>query len=201
MRKVILASGNKGKLQELQDILVDLPFDLIPQPKTKEYDIEETGTTFIENAIIKARHAAQLSGLPAIADDSGLVIDALMGEPGIKTARYAGVDCSPQDNMDLILKKLKPFDDKKQRTATFVCALVYMRSASDPLPVIAVGQWHGAITREKHGIAGFGYDPVFWDFKHKMTAAQMPKSLKTKLSHRGKACRKLQMKLSKLWDK
>jgi len=103
--------------------------------------------------------------------------------------------------MDLILKKLKPFDDKKQRTATFVCALVYMRRANDPLPVIAVGQWHGAITRELHGDAGFGYDPVFWDFKYKMTAAQMPKALKTKLSHRGKACGKLQEKLAKIWDK
>lgn len=201
MRKVILASGNRGKLKELQEILYDLPFELIPQPNTKEYDVEESGTTFIENAIIKARHAAQLSGLPAIADDSGLVIAALNGEPGIKTARYAGVGCSPQDNMDLILKKLKSFDDKKQRAATFVCALVYMRSAKDPLPVIAVGQWHGAITREKQGDAGFGYDPVFWDYQHEMTAAQMPKALKTQLSHRGKACRKLQKNLSKVWDK
>lgn len=201
MRKVLLASGNKGKLLELQEILSELPFELIPQPRTAEYDVEETGTTFIENAIIKARHACALSGLPAIADDSGLVIESLNGEPGIKTARYAGVDCSPQDNMDLILKKLKPFDDKQQRKATFVCALVYMRNASDPLPIISIGQWHGAITREKHGEAGFGYDPVFWDFDNEMTAAQMPKALKTRLSHRGKACRKLQEKLIKLWDK
>ena len=201
MNKVILASGNKGKLKELQDILGHLPFELAPQPKTSKYEVEETGTTFIENAIIKARHASTLSGLPSIADDSGLVIGALNGEPGIKTARYAGVDCSPQDNMDLILKKLKPYDQKEQRKATFVCALVYMRSANDPLPVIAVGQWHGAITREKHGDEGFGYDPVFWDFKYKMTAAQMSKKLKTKLSHRGKACRKLENKLTKLWEK
>jgi len=201
MNKVILASGNSGKLKELQEILNDFPFELVPQPKTNEYEVEETGTTFIENAIIKARHAAQLSGLPAIADDSGLVIEALNGEPGIKTARYAGVDCSPQDNMDLILNKLKPFDDKELRAATFVCALVYMRNAEDPLPVIAVGQWQGAITREKHGDAGFGYDPVFWDYHHKMTAAQMPKTLKTQLSHRGKACRRLQKKLAKIWDK
>ncbi len=198
MNKVILASGNTGKLKELQDILSDLPFELVPQPKTHEYEVEETGTTFIENAIIKARHASALSGLPAIADDSGLVIEALNGEPGIKTARYAGVGCSTQENMDLILKRLKPYDKKQQRKATFVCALVYMRSASDPLPVIAVGQWHGAITREKHGDAGFGYDPVFWDFDYKMTSAQMPKTLKTKLSHRGKACRKLLQKLKRV---
>lgn len=201
MNKVILASGNVGKLRELQEILCDLPFELVPQPKTVEYEVEETGTTFIENAIIKARHASALSGLPAIADDSGLVIESLNGEPGIKTARYAGVGCSQQDNMDLILKKLKSFDDKQQRKAIFVCALVYMRSASDPLPVISVGQWHGAIAREKHGDAGFGYDPVFWDFEHEMTAAQMSKELKTQLSHRGKACRKLEKKLSRLWDK
>jgi len=198
MTKVILASGNLGKLKELQEILADLPFILTAQPKTVEYDVEETGTTFIENAIIKARHAALLSGLPAIADDSGLVIDALNGEPGIKTARYAGSDCTPQDNMDLILKKLNPFNDKQQRKATFVCALAYLRSANDPLPVIAIGKWHGAITREKHGNKGFGYDPVFWDFKHKMTAAQMPKELKIKLSHRGKACKKLKKKLKNL---
>ncbi len=197
MAKVILASGNQGKLQELQEILSDLPFELIAQPKTCEYEVAETGTTFIENAIIKARHAAHLSGLPAIADDSGLVIEALNGEPGIKTARYAGANCTPQDNMDLILKKLEPFSQKQQRKATFICALVYLRNANDPLPIIAIGQWHGAITREKHGEKGFGYDPVFWDFKHKMTAAQMPKTLKTKLSHRGKACRKLERKLKK----
>ena len=201
MDKVILASGNQGKLQELQNILSDFAIELIPQPNTPEYEVEETGTTFIENAIIKARHACALSGLPAIADDSGLVIEALNGEPGVKTARYAGVGCSSQDNMDLILKKLKPFDDKQQRKATFVCALVYMRSEKDPLPIIAVGQWHGAITREKHGEKGFGYDPVFWDFKHKMTAAQMPKELKTKLSHRGQACKKLKQLLSKDWSK
>jgi len=200
MDKVILASGNRGKLLELQDILADLPFDLLPQPQTKEYEVEETGTTFIENAIIKARHAAQLSGLPAIADDSGLVIGSLNGEPGIKTARYAGRGCTPQDNMDLILKKLQSYDTKEQRKATFVCALVYMRNAEDPLPVIAVGQWHGAITRQKHGCAGFGYDPVFWDFEHKMTAAQMNKSLKTQLSHRGKACRKLEKKLMRVFS-
>jgi len=201
MKKIILASGNKGKLKELQTILADLKVELSPQPRTSDYEVEETGTTFVENAIIKARHASALSGLPAIADDSGLVIEALNGEPGVKTARYAGIDCSAQDNMDLILEKLKPFDDKNQRKATFVCALVYMRSANDPLPIIAVGQWHGAITREKHGYKGFGYDPVFWDFKHKKTAAQMPKDLKTKLSHRGQACELLKKQLDNLWSK
>ena len=195
MNKVILASGNNGKLQELREILDDLPFELVAQPKTLEFEVEETGTTFIENAIIKARHAARLSGLPAIADDSGLMIEALNGEPGINTARYAGINCNSQENMDLILKNLLPFKEKNKRKATFVCALVYMQSDKDSLPIIAVGQWHGAITRKKHGDTGFGYDPIFWDFKYKMTAAQMPNKLKTKLSHRGKACRKLEIKL------
>lgn len=201
MQKVILASGNKGKLLELKEILADLPFELIPQPASVDYSVEETGTTFIENAIIKARHAACLSGMPAIADDSGLIIESLDGKPGIKTARFAGEESTSQENIDLILEKLKPYNDKTQRKATFVSALVYMRSCDDPLPIIAVGEWHGAITRKKHGNAGFGYDPVFWNFEHKMTAAQMPKSLKTKLSHRGQACKILKSKLSKLWLK
>ena len=201
MNKVILASGNKGKLQELQSILADFAIELIPQPKTPEYEVEETGTTFIENAIIKARHACALSGLPSIADDSGLVVKALGGEPGVKTARYAGVGCNSQDNMDLILENLKDYKEIEQRKATFVCALVFMQSEFDPLPVISVGQWHGAITRKPIGEKGFGYDPLFWDFKHEMTAAQMPKDLKTKLSHRGQACEKLKNKLTLLWNK
>lgn len=198
MLKVILASGNQGKLKELQSILVDLDVELIAQPKTSEYDVEETGTTFVENAIIKARHACALSGLPAIADDSGLVIDALDGEPGVKTARYAGVDCDSQDNMELVLTNLTQYKSLEQRRATFVCALVYMRSARDPLPIIAVGQWHGAMALEKSGAKGFGYDPLFWDFKNQMTSAQMPRELKAQLSHRGQACRKLLEKLRKV---
>lgn len=201
MKKIILASGNKGKLKELQTILADLKVELSPQPRTSEYDVEETGTTFVENAIIKARHASALSGLPCIADDSGLVVDALGGAPGVKTARYAGVGCDSQDNMELILCNLSEYKDLEKRRATFVCALVYMRSANDPLPVIAVGQWHGAIAIEKSGIKGFGYDPLFWDFDNQMTAAQMPKKLKTELSHRGQACAMLKSQLDYLWSK
>lgn len=201
MRKIILASGNEGKLKELQSILVGLNVDLLPQPKTKEYEVEETGTTFIENAIIKARHACMLSGLPSIADDSGLVVDALDGQPGVHTARYAGANCNQVDNMELILKNLLPFKNIEQRRATFICALVFMQSEVDPLPIIAVGQWHGAIVKKPIGLGGFGYDPIFWDFKNKMTAAQMTKGLKTKLSHRGQACNKLKTKLNLLWHK
>jgi XTP/dITP diphosphohydrolase len=195
MSKIILASGNKGKLVELQSILADLNVDLQPQPSTSEYDVEETGTTFVENAIIKARHASAISGLPSIADDSGLVVNALNGAPGVRTARYAGAGCSSQDNMDLILNNLSKYIDLKQRCATFVCALVYMRSANDPLPIIAVGEWHGAIALEKSGVDGFGYDPLFWDFENKITAAEMSSQLKTELSHRGQACRLLKKQL------
>ncbi|MCB1586004.1 MAG: RdgB/HAM1 family non-canonical purine NTP pyrophosphatase [Xanthomonadales bacterium] len=196
MKKVILASGNKGKLSELQSYLTRLNIELVPQPKTAEYDVEETGTTFVENAIIKARHAAKLSGLPAIADDSGLMIDALDFQPGVYTARYAGVGCSSQDNIDLILKNLKSYPDLEKRKATFICVLVYMESAIDPLPVVSLGTWRGAIYPKMMGEGGFGYDPIFWDFKHQMTAAQMSKELKSELSHRGEACRKLLDKLS-----
>ena len=195
MNKIILASGNKGKLKELQNILADLNVELLPQPGTSEYDVEETGTTFIENAIIKARHASALSGLPSIADDSGLVVNALSGAPGVRTARYAGVGCSSQDNMDLILNNLSAYTSLEQRRATFVCALVYMRSANDPLPIIAVGQWHGAIALKKSGVDGFGYDPLFWDFENKMTAAEMPCQLKAQMSHRGQACHLLKQQL------
>ena len=198
LRKVLLASGNKGKLNELQSILADLQVELLAQPQTAEYDVEETGTTFVENAIIKARHTCALSGLPCIADDSGLVVDVLGGEPGVKTARYAGVGCDSNDNMQLILSNLSEYKHLEQRRATFVCALVYMRSAKDPLPIIAIGQWHGAIALEKTGVEGFGYDPLFWDFEHQMTSAQMSKELKSQLSHRGQACRKLLERLRKV---
>jgi XTP/dITP diphosphohydrolase len=195
MSKIILASGNKGKLIELQSILADLNVDLQPQPDTADYEVEETGTTFVENAIIKARHASALSGLPSIADDSGLVVNALDGAPGVRTARYAGAECSSQDNMELILTNLSIFKNLEQRRATFVCALVYMRSANDPLPIIAVGQWHGAIALEKSGVEGFGYDPLFWDFENKITAAEMPSQLKAQLSHRGQACHLLKQQM------
>jgi XTP/dITP diphosphohydrolase len=198
MSKIILASGNKGKLSELQSILADLNLDLQPQPNTADYEVEETGTTFIENAIIKARHASELSGLPSIADDSGLVVAALNGAPGVKTGRYAGSDCNSIDNMELLLANLSEFKTLEQRRATFVCALVYMRSANDPLPIIAVGQWHGAIVLEKSGAEGFGYDPLFWDFDNKITAAEMSSQLKAQLSHRGQACKLLKQELASI---
>jgi XTP/dITP diphosphohydrolase len=197
-KRVILASGNKGKLLELQAILGDLSMELIPQPQTNEYEVEETGTTFVENAIIKARHASRLSGLPSIADDSGLIVERLLGMPGVNTARYAGSNCSSSDNIKLLLKNLAPHTELKHRVATFICVLVYLKSANDPLPVIAIGQWQGAIATATSGEDGFGYDPVFWDFESGMTAAQMTKQQKSQCSHRGKACRLLKQKLNQL---
>ena len=201
IQKVILASGNQGKLLELQETLKDLPFELTPQPDTPKYDVEETGTTFVENAIIKARNASMLSGMPAIADDSGLIIYALGGEPGVKTARYAGSGCSSQENMDLVLSRLQQYKELEQRRATFICVLVYLRCATDPLPVIVTGQWSGAIAQKKHGEDGFGYDPLFWDFTQNMTSAQMSRQQKARLSHRGQACKKLKIELQSLWGK
>ena len=197
-RTIVLASGNQGKLQELKTILADLQVNLIPQADTSAYQVEETGTTFVENAIIKARHASSVSGLPVIADDSGLVVAKLGGEPGVNTARYAGIDSDSTNNMEKLLDKLSELPTLQHRVASFVCVLVYMRSATDPLPVIAMGQWHGAIAHEPRGEGGFGYDPVFWDFSHKMTAAQMSGDLKASLSHRGKAGQILKEKLKNL---
>ena len=181
MNKVLLASGNQGKLVELQQLFKGLNIELLPQPKDNSYFVEETGSTFVENAIIKARHASALSGLPAIADDSGLIIDALHGEPGVKTARYAGEDSDSEENMALVLNKLKSFETLESRSAQFVCVLVYIRSALDPLPLISIGQWHGAICQEKQGGHGFGYDPIFWSFEENKTAAIMELSAKQKI--------------------
>ncbi len=196
----MLASGNQGKLQELQKMLRDLNIEVIAQPTEKIYDVEETGSTFVENAIIKARHACAISGLPCIADDSGLIVDALAGAPGVRTARYAGETADSSANMNLLLKNLHSFDRQSQRTAQFVCVLVFMRHEDDPLPIIASAQWHGFISNDKCGENGFGYDPVFWDEKYQMTAAQMSAEQKEHLSHRAQACQSLKKQLRVLWN-
>ena len=200
MNRILLASGNQGKLLELQQLFKGLDVELMPQPKTKEYHVEETGSTFVENAIIKARHASSLSGMPAIADDSGLIVNALGGEPGVITARYAGENSNSDENMALVLKQLKSFSSLSDRLASFVCVLVYMRDAEDPLPVIAIGRWHGAICLERQGGKGFGYDPVFWCFEEKKSAAELEASSKQKYSHRGMAARLLKHQLKELYN-
>ncbi|MCF6299660.1 MAG: RdgB/HAM1 family non-canonical purine NTP pyrophosphatase [Proteobacteria bacterium] len=188
MKKVLLASGNQGKLFELQNAFESLPIELIAQPKLTEYEVAETGTTFVENAIIKARHAAKLSGFAAIADDSGLIVEALDGAPGVISARYSGTDATSQSNMELLLANMTGI---KNRTARFVCVLVYIRHANDPLPIIAEGSWAGEIADAQSGEKGFGYDPVFYLPKLGKTSAQLDKTTKFSYSHRGAAVKKL----------
>ncbi len=183
---IVLATGNQGKVRELSALLATHGINIVPQSDYQVNDADETGTTFVENAIIKARHAAKITGLPAIADDSGLEVDALNGAPGIYSARYAGVDASDEDNLLKLLDTLKDVPDE-QRTARFHCVLVYMRHSDDPTPLICHGSWEGTICREKCGEQGFGYDPIFWQADRQMTSAQLPRDIKNSLSHRGKA--------------
>jgi XTP/dITP diphosphohydrolase len=182
--KVVLASSNAGKIKELQEILHPFNIDLIPQSDLGVKDIEETGLTFIENALLKARHACKITGLPAMADDSGLAVDALHGSPGIYSARYAGENASSKDNIDKLLKALHDTPDDK-RSASFHCVLVFMSHELDPTPLICNGKWSGTILHEAKGTKGFGYDPVFYVAAENMTAAELPSELKNKISHRG----------------
>lgn len=194
--KIVLATGNLGKVKELSELLSSLNIEVLPQSQFNVPDVPETGTTFIENAIIKARHAAKLTGLPAIADDSGLEVDALQGAPGIYSARYAGENANDNDNMNKLLADLvNVADDKK--SARFHCVLVFMKHENDPTPLICHGVWEGNIISEKIGEQGFGYDPIFWDSAHNMTSAQLPREIKNTLSHRSKALAKLTPLLEK----
>ncbi|GAB3417562.1 nucleoside-triphosphate diphosphatase [bacteria symbiont BFo1 of Frankliniella occidentalis] len=186
MQKVVLATGNPGKVRELADLLAAFGLDIVAQTELGVESAEETGLTFIENAILKARHAAAVTGLPAIADDSGLAVDALGGAPGIYSARYAGLDASDQQNLDKLLVTLDPVPDG-QRQAQFHCVLVYLRHAEDPTPLVFHGSWEGEITRAEAGQGGFGYDPIFYVPELGKTAAELTKDEKRAVSHRGKA--------------
>ncbi len=190
MQKVILATGNAGKVRELADLLRDFGLDVVAQTELGVESAEETGLTFIENAILKARHAAQVTGLPAIADDSGLAVDALGGAPGIYSARYAGEDATDQQNLEKLLATLKDVPDE-QRRAQFHCVLVYMRHAQDPTPLVFHGRWEGKITREAAGAGGFGYDPIFYVPGPGKTAAELTRDEKRAISHRGQALKLL----------
>ena len=187
-QQIVLASGNLGKIKEIQAILAGHP--IIAQSAFNIIEAEETGSTFVENAIIKARHAAFYSQLPAIADDSGLVVDALKGAPGVISARYAGVGASDQDNVQLLLQELEGVPES-QRTARFICVMVFMEHANDPTPLITQGVWEGLITTQTVGSQGFGYDPVFWVPSEQCTSAELPATIKNALSHRGLAVRSL----------
>lgn len=184
MNKIVLATGNKGKVAEFAHLFEQYNIEVLPQSDFKVPDVPETGTTFVENAIIKARHAASLTGLAAIADDSGLVVEALDGAPGIYSARYAGEQATDANNCEKLLGAL---NDTNSRRAKFLCVLVFLRHAKDPTPIICQGEWEGEITREAHGNGGFGYDPIFYVPALKRTAAELSKNEKSSISHRAKA--------------
>ena len=194
--RVVLATGNPGKLQELRAMLEPLAIEAVPLAQFTRAAIPETGLTFVENAIIKARQAAQLAQLPAIADDSGLEVDALQGAPGIYSARYAGEHASDEDNLRKLLAAL---DGRKaaERSARYCCALVYLRWGHDPFPLISQASWEGRIGEVPRGSGGFGYDPIFELPERAMTVAEMPAPEKNRLSHRGQALRGLVAQLQK----
>jgi len=188
MSKIVLASGNAGKLKEFSELLSGLDMDVIPQSHFKLSEAEETGLTFVENAIIKARHACLHTGLPAIADDSGIEVDALNGGPGIYSARYSGLGASDQQNLDALLAALKDSPDL-QRSARYQCVIVYLRHAEDPTPIICQASWEGKILMAPIGKGGFGYDPIFWVEESNCSAAELTAQQKHAVSHRGKAIR------------
>ncbi|HEY3983246.1 XTP/dITP diphosphatase [Cedecea sp.] len=190
MQKVVLATGNAGKVRELADLLADFGLDVVAQTELNVESVEETGLTFIENAILKARHAAKVTGLPALADDSGLAVDALGGAPGIYSARYAGEDASDLQNLEKLLQALKGVPDDK-RQAQFHCVLVYMRHAEDPTPLVFHGCWPGVVTHAPAGQGGFGYDPIFYVPSEGKTAAELTRDEKRAISHRGQALKLL----------
>lgn len=190
MQKIVLASGNKGKVREFNQLLGELDIEVVPQTEFGVPEAEETGLTFVENAIIKARNAAAHTGLPAIADDSGIEVDALHGAPGIYSARYSGPGATDTANCEKMLKELEGVSEA-ERTARFQCLLVLMEHDKDPTPIICQGTWEGRITTAPQGENGFGYDPVFYVPQHDCTAAQLSADEKNRLSHRGQALQKL----------
>ncbi len=183
-RKIVLASGNPGKIREIQAILQQHP--IVPQSEYNVPEAAETGTSFVENAIIKARNAARFSGLPAIADDSGLVVDALNGAPGVTSARYAGHAATDKQNLQKVLQELISVPEHL-RTARFICIMVFMEHELDPFPLIAQGVWEGRILHRPAGENGFGYDPIFWVPLENCASAELTPERKNVLSHRGKA--------------
>jgi XTP/dITP diphosphohydrolase len=192
--KLVLASSNAGKLVELRDLLGDAGVELHAQSEFAVEDAEETGLSFIENAILKARHASRATGLPALGDDSGLCVDALDGAPGLYSARYSGAHGNAEANIDKLLGELDGVADE-QRSGRFVCVLAMVRHAEDPMPLIAEGVWEGRILHARKGSNGFGYDPVFFSPAHGCGAAELPAATKNRDSHRGIALAKLRAAL------
>ena len=196
-RPLVLASSNAGKLEELRALLAGDGFDVHAQTGFGVADADETGLSFIENAILKARHACRATGLPALADDSGICVDALDGAPGLYSARYAGGHGDAARNIDRLLRELADVPDER-RGAHFVCVLALLRHAEDPHPIVVEGRWDGVILHERRGSGGHGYDPVFLDPAHGQTAAEMVLATKNRISHRGQALALLRERLAGL---
>jgi XTP/dITP diphosphohydrolase len=197
MQRIVLASSNPGKLREFNALFADSGCEVVTQASLGIDDAEETGLTFVENALLKARHAAQLSGLPALADDSGLCVETLDGAPGLYSARYAGGHGDSTANNAKLLQALDGVPPN-QRRAFFMCALVLLRHAADPTPLIVEGRWHGRVLEAPRGPGGFGYDPLFLPDGQTQSAAELDPALKNRLSHRGQAMAKLQARLTEL---
>jgi XTP/dITP diphosphohydrolase len=197
MQRIVLASSNPGKLREFNALFADSGCEVVTQASLGIDDAEETGLTFVENALLKARHAAQLSGLPALADDSGLCVETLDGAPGLYSARYAGGHGDSTANNAKLLQALDGVPPD-QRRAFFMCALVLLRHAADPTPLIVEGRWHGRVLEAPRGPGGFGYDPLFLPDGQTQSAAELDPALKNRLSHRGQAMAKLQARLTEL---
>jgi len=195
--QIVLATGNRGKVREIQHALKHLNVEIIPQTDFAVSEVAETGLTFIENALIKARHAAKITGLAAIADDSGLVVPALKGEPGLYSARYAGEAATDQDNIQKLLTNL---ENIKERQAHFYSALVYLSHEKDPEPIICEGRWQGEVLSTPQGKKGFGYDPIFYVPTHQCSAAELELDEKNRISHRGQALLQLQATIASLFE-
>ncbi len=190
MKDIVLASGNPGKVREIHELLAQLDMHVVPQGDYGVADAEETGLSFVDNALLKARNAAAHTGLPAIADDSGIEVDALNGAPGIYSARYAGAGASDEANTEKLLEALSDTPEA-ERTARFRCLMVYLRHSEDPTPLICQGTWEGRILPAPRGDNGFGYDPVFYVPTHDCSSAELEPDVKNALSHRGQALRQL----------
>ena len=197
MTKIVIATSNEKKLAEIKALLSELPIEIVPQSQFGIKSCAEPFNTFIENALVKARFASKQTSFPAIADDSGLCVDSLDGQPGVFSARFAGENRNDEDNNDKLLDDLNNMEDRR---AHYYCAIVFVRSPSDPQPIVTEGIWQGEILKVRRGHNGFGYDPIFMDYKTDQSAAELSPELKNRISHRGQALQKLKQKLKILYE-
>ena len=196
-KKIVLATNNLNKVREINELFQESIYKIIPQSEFKVTEVEETGKTFTENALIKACNAAKYTDLPVIADDSGIEVDALDGRPGIFSARYSGIGATDKDNLTKLIKDIKHID-RKNCQAKFICAMVYIAYENDPNPIIVEGIWKGYVITKPRGVNGFGYDPIFYVPEYECTSAELDRKKKNQLSHRGQAIRKLTKKLNEI---